>query len=530
MSDLLGILSAPGLLLILLGFGVLFRSTPGRISGWLPLCAAGVFIIPFVIACGFTFPSLDDWSYGADGQHAWLSAQETWYRSWSGRILVTAILSGWGNFGSPWFAAAIGYRLLIIGVFALTCWAIWHFIGAVLAEVGIFDRRQHGRLTLVTTAGVVTLLPDPGEGLYWLPGAASYTIGTALALFACAHLLHAARAARSHLPTATWPPPYHWGISTLALIAACFSSEVVAALALSAITGLIMFQLRGRQRWHGSLVLAAGLLATGISLASPGNAIRAANAIAEGQIPVDHHPGAMIAASLSLMSGFLSDLPWAPLAALGAWIAHTSPRTQTRTGLILFATIPLMVLSAAVPMAWAGMCPPRAWNPLAMTTALALILGAWHGGPRLVPVLLLLTGLSLLSLASDNDRMLVLAGGWAVLGIVAWALRRRLPPRLLLACLAAALLLGSDRYAQAVIDVGRGPDYVRQQQARLAILASAPPQSKIIVSALQGDMPYLYHINDLEFSEKTWQNQSCARFFNLRSVRTVVDPQARKRK
>lgn len=528
MSDLLGILSAPALLLILMGFGVLFRSAPARISGWLPLCAAGIFMIPYVVACGFTFPSLDDWSYGASGRDAWWSAQENWYRGWSGRILVTALLSGWGNIGSPWFAAAISYRLLIIGVFAFTCWAVWYVIGAVLAKVENFDRRQHGCLTLVTIAGAITLLPDPGEGLYWLPGAASYTIGTALALFACGHLLHATRAARSHLPSAIWPPPYHWGFSTLTLIAACFSSEVVAALALSAIAGLIMFHLRGRQRWHGGLVLIGGLLATTISLASPGNAIRAANAIAEGQIPVDHHPGVMVTATFSLMSGFLRDLPWAPLAALGAWIAHTSPRTQTKTGLLLIATIPVFVVVAAVPMAWAGMTPPRAWNPLAMTTALALILGAWHGGPRLVPVLLLLTGLSLLSLASDNDRMLILAGGWAVLGIVAWVLRRRLPPRLLIACLAAALLLGSERFTQAVIDVGRGPDYVRQQQARLAVLASAPPQSALIVPALTGDLPYLYHINDLQFSETTWQNQGCARFFNLRSVRTVIEPQAQK--
>jgi Family of unknown function (DUF6056) len=526
MPDLIQTLLAPCCCLMLLAFSALFRATHGAVSRSLPLWAAWAFLLPFVCACACTFPSLDDWCYGATGRHDWWQAQGAWYQGWSGRVLATALLSSWGFIGSPWFAATIGYRLLITGLFAITCWAIWHFIAAVTDDVEGHERGQRRGLTLAALAGAITLLPDPGEGLYWLPGVATYTLGTVFALIAGAYVLRSGHAAQ--LPSPAPNRPWSYLMASIALSAACLCSEVVAALALSAVAGLILFHLRGATRWYACLVLGAGFLSTAISLTSPGNTIRAATALAQGTVPIDHHPGALMTTTMALMWGFLHDLPWAPLAALGAWTAQTSPHRRFPAGLLLLTIIPGMVLAAAVPMAWAGMCPPRAWNPLAITTALALILGAWQGGPRLVPLFLLLAAVSSMSSVVDIDRMLVIGGVWTVVGGIAWCLRRRLPPRLLLACLAAALLLGSERFTQAVIDVGRGPDYARQQHARLALLAGAPPKTSLIVPALTGDLPYLYHINDLQFSETTWQNQGCAQFFGMRSVRTVIEPQARK--
>ncbi len=500
MTELQSAMLAPLLMLLLL---LAVRRWP--LAG-LPHWSALVYLLPFALACLFVFPSLDDWCYGASGRHGWWAAQREWYSGWSGRITTTAVITGWGNLGAPWFAAAISYRLIIAALFAGTCWALWDLVGAVFPQA---DRRERRTLALAVAAGWICLLSDPAQGLYWLPGVASYGIGTAAALVACSAVLRGVDG-----------PRWRWWLALVALVVACLASEVVAALALSAIAGLVVVQLRGTDRWRGLTVLAGGLLATAILLLAPGNAVRALVALEAGQLPVDHAPLAVAGDTVWLMWRFINDTSWAPLAALGGWIAWCSPSHRPLNGAVVLLMIPVFILAAALPMAWAGMSPPRAWNPLAISSALFVVIAAWRGGPQLTLPLLLTAGMALINrLPPGLDGLLVPLGTWLAVLAAAWLLLHQLDRQTFAAVLACALLLGSDRFTSAMSQITRGPHYATEQQQRLAILAGAAPGAAVVVPRLTGDLPYLYHVEDLHLSTKSWQNQGCAAFFGLASVR-----------
>lgn len=507
MNDLRIAMLAPLLTLILLLAGRRCPEALARIPRWSSL----LYLLPFAISCAFTFPSLDDWCYGASGHHRWWAAQQDWYIGWSGRITTTAIITTWGDLGSPWFAAVIGYRLVITSVFAATCWALWDLLGALVPEA---DRNERGMLTLAAAAGWICLLSDPAEGLFWLPGVASYSVGALFALMTCSAIL------RGGAGGSRW----WWWLAFTLLPFACLCSEVIAALTLSAVAGLVAVQLRGRDRCRGLTVLAGGMLATTMLLLAPGNAVRALEALKEGQPPVDHAPGAVIGGTAWQLWRFIGDAPWSPLAALGAWIAWNSPARRPLHGTLMLLLIPGFALAAALPMAWAGMSPGRAWNPLAVISALVVVVAAWRGGPRLAPLFLVVAALVVLDdCAPGLDGRIVPLGTWiAVLG-GAWILRRHLDHRLIAAALAGGLLLGSDRFVLALSQLTRGPAYAMQQQRRIATLVEAAPGSAVEVPRLKGDLPYLYHLNDIDFSPKTWQNQGCAAFFGLESVRAARD-------
>ena len=279
--------------------------------------------------------------------------------------------------------------------------------------------------------------------------------------------------------------------------------------------------LRGDDRWRGFTVLAGGLLATSILLLAPGNAVRAAIALQERQLPVDHTTIALFDQTMSLLWRFCNETTWAPIAAVGAWLAWRSPHYRPLQGSLIALLIPAFAVVAALPMAWAGMSPERAWNPVTTCSAVALVLAAWRGGPPLAPWLLALAGIStVLGCAPGLDGRMVPLGAWVVVIAAMWLLRHQLDRHTVAAAVACALLLGSARFTSAHRDVSRGPNYVAQQQRRLLVLATAVPGSDLIVPRLAGDLPYLYHIDDLHQSTKSWQNQGCAAFFGVRSVRT----------
>ncbi len=504
MSDLQSAVFAP---LILLLLGLLYRRWPslGSCLADLPCWSALAYVLPFAIAGVFTFPSLDDWCYGASGRHGWWSAQQAWYVGWSGRITTTAVLTGWGVCGSPWFAAAIGYRLIITALFAATCWALWELLGSALPQV---ERRQRGTLALAAAAGWLCLLSDPSQGLYWLPGVASYGIGTIFTLVACSAVLRGANGSRCG-----------WWLALVTLVLACWSSEVVAAVALTAVFGLVALRLRDGDRWRGLVVLAGGLLATVILLLAPGNVVRALVALNEGQPATDHAPCAVVLNTVMLMWRFTSDTNWAPLTALSAWLAWRSPSCQPRRGAALLLAVPAFILVAALPMAWAGMSPQRAWNPLAASIAVTVVIGAWVGGRRLALPMLCVAGGSLIScLPPGLDALFVSLGAWTVVLGVTWFLCHKLDRQTVIAMLACTLLVGSGRFTTAVMHVARGPHYANEQQQRLTILATAAPGSAVVMPRLTGDLPYLYHVDDLNFSATSWANQGCANFFKVESV------------
>ena len=501
MHDLWIVLVAPALMLVLLLAG---RRWPVVDQ---PRWSALAYVLPFALACLLAFPSLDDWSYGASGRHGWWAAQHDWYVGWSGRIATTAVITAWGDLGSPWFAATIGYRAVVVAFFAGTCWAVWDVMGAACPRIEARHRRV---LALIATAGWISLLRSPVESLYWLPGITSYGMGSICALVACGSLLRAPDC-----------PRWRWWMALAALGAACLSGEVVAALALAAVAGATAVRLRGRDRWRGLAVLAGGLLCTAALVLAPGNATRALHALQEGQPPIDHAPLALARSSLGLMLDFITDAPWAPLAALGAWVAWISPAREPFTGGRILLLVPAFILVAALPMAWAGMSPGRAWNPLAMSSAVIVVIAAWRGGPRLAIPLALVGGAALFhGLPPGPDCLLVALGAWAGAMGAVWLLRRRLDGRILASALGAALLLGSERFIAVPAQLAQGPQYAMEQQRRMTMLAGAAPGSAVIIPRLTGEERCFYHLGDLNSSAKSWQNQGCASFFGLESVRT----------
>ena len=111
---------------------------------------------------------VDDWVYGAAGKNGWWQAQVEFYRSWSGRIAATMLLTSWGlGLPSEW-ACRVSYPLMLIG--------IWLWLATALAAV-IRHHLPEGRPWLVTacilTAWVVGM-PARVEGLYWLAGTVTH--------------------------------------------------------------------------------------------------------------------------------------------------------------------------------------------------------------------------------------------------------------------------------------------------------------------------------------------------------------------
>lgn len=490
--------------------------------GWLAergiVVAIALFIVPFALATLLCFPSMDDWSYGAAGRQGWWNAQQSMYLGWSGRIGATALISGWGQLGSPWFAAAVAYRCVIAGLFAALAYAIWDISGA-LVDPGESQRRRW--VALAIGAGWLAAMPNPNEGLYWLAGAATYSAGTSLGIIAIACVLHARR-----MPEGAGH--WRWRTAVIAAGAAPLFSEVVAVLVVASL-GVLVLAIPARHRWRILAPIAAATLALVIVALAPGNDVRAAEAARIGQLPGSHELIPLLQATGSLVVGFLSDTGLAVPALLACWIASlTRPGSGRDAALIAVVTVALMAV-AALPMAWAGMSPPRAWNPVAMVAVIGLMAVAVRGGSlRSVQIGLgLVAGCALLwSQRFTTESIVVLVGSWTLIGCLIWFVARRHSMTwhiVVLGCVAIGLLFGSPRFHDAGRDVFvRGAGYESAQWRRLSTIAKARSGAHVQVPRLVGDLPHLYHHEDIHIAEATWQNQGQAAFFGLAGIRGTV--------
>ena len=468
---------------------------------------------------------MDDWCYVDSVRHGWWFGQQAWYHDWSGRIGATAVLSSWGLIGSPWFAAVVVYRLVLVLMMAGLGAVLWDLSNALLQnENERPSLRNQALVTMAIAAAWFSVMPDPTEGLYWLAGAATYSIGSGFGLLAFSCVLLARYA----------PEPGHvwrWRIAVLAAFFAPLFSEVVAVLVCS-VLGMLMLVTPGRNRWRMLAPLLAAVLGLAIVALAPGNILRSIEAARQGQVPGNHALFPLLLDAARMSFNFLADSPLAAPAALALLVVtqvsvKKRPRSHYTAVGILLATLGLIGV-AALPLAWTGMSPSRAWNPVALVVSIGLVAFALKGGPNTLVV----SCLGVIACGSLTWQAWVISGGfalflggWLVVGLAIYRWWKDVPLSVVTAALTVGFLCGTPRFVDAVRDVfWRGPAYVLAQQRRLEVIAASAPGSVILVDQLSGDMPYLFHHADIDFNRKTWQNTSQASFFNLASLRSVPPP------
>ena len=461
----------------------------------------GLFLVPFVLAVLCCFPSMDDWCYADSGRRNWWSCQQAWYLGWSGRIGATMVLSSWGLIGSSWFAAVVVYRFVLFLIMAIMAAVIWDLSKALLRMSRTRSTaRDQLLVTVAIAAAWISSMPDPTEGLYWLSGAATYSVGSCCGLLAFSCVLHA----RSESQTVS---VWRWRIAVLAALLAPLFSEVVAVL-MCTVLGMLVLITSGTNRWRILVPLLASVLGLAIVALAPGNILRSIEAARQGQVPGDHALFPLLVEGARLSFNFLSDSLLSASAALSLLVCtQVSEKTKSQSALvavgILFATV-VMIGAAALPMAWTGMSPLRAWNPVSLVVAIGLVTFAlYDGSTKLVWVCLITIMCSSLvrQTWAIEEGLGVFLGVWMVAGLIVFAWRKDLAFEGIVAALAVGFLFGSVRFLGATRDVfGRGPTYVLAQQRRLDVLSSSAPGSAVRVNRLPGDMPYLYHHADIDIN------------------------------
>ena len=444
----------------------------------------GVLLLPYVIACGMVFPSMDDWSYGASGRAGWWHAQCAWYMGWSGRPAATALVSGWGSLGTPWFASVIGYRLVIVAIFAAVASAWWWFLGGwrPTGDPAFRKATWLAGLTLWVIA-----LPDPTEALYWLAGAATYSCGLAMALAWAA----AMRGAWTTERRSAW-----YLALVLGLLVPLFNEIQAVVMACSA--GILVVAAGERKRLRMLVVASAIWLAVAISLLAPGNAVRSQVA----NVPGSADPLHLLVTSAGIGWELLRELPWVPMLVVTLWwlgaagITHRQHQPAAWRGWLPGVFIVALGWVALVPLAYAGMAPARAFTALVALTVAALLLLVWQVSRwRRVTALIALV----IACAAVIHG---LGGGWNVVPIISslllvwWASRYGYLARVsrngvMVACLAAAMV-GSATWRRVCGDVFlRGPGLVLFEQERYRELARSSPGMAVIVAPAPGPAPLL---------------------------------------
>ena len=467
------------------------------------------------------FPSQDDWAGLASTRSGWLQAQISWYQNWNGHLASGALISLLGLIPDPVWATTYGYRLMIAGLWAVFGLVLWDFMG------GFFPLcDQWGRLRLSCAIMVAWFLcmPQVNEGIFWLSGALTY-LGGAIAVIALASAIQHARHGR----------PWRWWLAGfLALIAPLFS-EVVAAMVVAVVSVALCLSARS-DRWRLGLIWLFMMVGFSLLVLAPGNAHRIAEAARIGQPTPDHHPFALMAGAFRLGGKFLLTSDWVVPLLVAGWLTSVVPVGAGRSPRIVLIMVVAALGAASAAMAWAGMSPLRAWNVPALAVVISLVFLAVQSGSHQRSFAIgsiVVAAVNLVWRTSDDPSALVLLiGCWSIVGFVLWLLWTRKVLVCSLADCAVALLLafvlGAPRTSEMVADLGwRGPGYGAQQVARIQVLGSAAPGSRVEVIALHGERPLLIHHDDLGQSSQTWQNQAVATYFGLREVVRVPAEQSR---
>jgi hypothetical protein len=225
------------------------------ILGSLALSVLG--ILPFLIAFLFIRPSYDDAAFYLETKtRGTFGAAVFWYRVFSGRYTSNAIVSLL-SLSIPFLWL---YRICCLLIFVAFVAGVYRAIRVVL---GIARPDATGLAGLVVST-FLTMTPSAPEALYWLTGAATYTLGTAFLLFAIASV-QSARATQRGTPAAiAW------------IVLAVGMNEVALLMLNGFLAYVVMRELIDRR--HASrrsiVLMAACLIASLAAVLAPGNFTR----------------------------------------------------------------------------------------------------------------------------------------------------------------------------------------------------------------------------------------------------------------
>lgn len=146
------------------------------------LVLSAVAVAPFVAGFLFIHPSWDDPSfYHEVTTRGFLRAQLLWFNAFSGRYASDAIVSLLSlSVHTLWL-----YRLICFGIFALLVLSVYRLLRTVLR----LPRLETAAITGLVVATHLVVSPGVAEGLFWLTGSATYTLGVAFLFFAIAEML-----------------------------------------------------------------------------------------------------------------------------------------------------------------------------------------------------------------------------------------------------------------------------------------------------------------------------------------------------
>jgi hypothetical protein len=443
-------------------------------------------LLPFVLLCFYARPASDDFSYAVSVlKYGFWDAQTYWYTQWSGRFFSTLLVTLFCRPSVMSAAYPIGPFLVMVLL----------FVGLLVLTRAVFPSGSGNRQTLAVALGIfavfATQMPSTAEGFYWVTGAFSNEIGSALFLILLGLIISACRAGAT-VSKATY------AFVGLLAIAVGGSTETVLLVAFLVVAfgtaAQVIFRRPCWKIWGAALLVL--VLAGTVSVIAPGNFVRAST--------IHFNPSVLFAGAHSVKSllEFLAAWILSPalLAATVFISASFHPHRDilrsafSRYGkkLLLLPVLWLGLLAAAFfPAFWAtGVLPPGR----AMDSIYLFFLLGWFP--------------SVLLIVEAWD-------GWRLPGLVSEHLGSALALLILLVCFAV-----TNNFRRAVSDLTSSARlYAMQLDRRTEYLQHARGTS-VLVPTLYS-LPGSIAFDDVTYDPTHWRNVAVAEFYGLSSIRRV---------
>lgn len=338
-----------------------------KFFGILLLLVETISILPLLVIALYNHPSADDYYYGILTAHSWIdtgsiseilkaafrTVQET-YVNWQGTFSGIFLMSLQPSiFGEEWYP--IG-TFLIMGTY---------LTGFLFLVITLFNRYLNNHNTHYLVIGFtlfvlsIQLAPFPRQGYYWFNGSIFYTFfyGLELILFALVLRMQKSEHRSKRIP-----------LFILSVLLAFFIGGGNYVTALQTAILLLFFSIylistKEKNKNLVVLVFLTLLIALGISILAPGNALR--------QAMIPNHPSIAEAILKSFYWAGVSICKWASLYLFGVLLilapfiidaVRHNTFTFQRPGLVLIASFLLFTASFAPPIYGLGKIPERVLN------------------------------------------------------------------------------------------------------------------------------------------------------------------------
>lgn len=460
-------------------------------------------VLPFVVLLRYAHPALDDFAYAEHYKTlGFWAAQQQLYTGWTGRYVSSALLGAANPLSYDWLAGQgwAGASVLLLW------WSALLLLARELLQPAIGWWQAALGATLVLALSLAQF-PSPAEGLYWLAGAYTYIVPSAMTIGLLAVLLRYYRVVgRARVG---W-----YCLAAVLVLGIMGGNEINGLLLLVALLVAALLGGFARQLWP---LVAIAALGAGIAWGAPGNTVRM-HAMPD-RLPlwgaITHSAGA---AAYCVQAWFGSGvLPLAGILLVGwlhrgvqPWPTVALHRLTRQPWLLTALLLGLLALSF-IPGYWAtGLpIPRRARNADFMLFVIGWLLTlyswlSWYAQrfpvrswPR--PLAAVLWGWLLLAVATDHN----LALRHDQMGTSLSAL------------------------AQAYYDWGSGAaaTYDQQQRARYTYLRRlSVPATPVRLDPLRSEPPTLFY-SDISADATLWGNTTYAHFFNCSAVYVAPAPQ-----